>query len=260
MNRPLQPPLSDLLAGYLRQEVSRHAAGLASTDTVGEVVPYESVPVQPVDAGLAWREAVAIGRYYQAESQTRIGSVLPDWAAIVAAQEPAASIAFSFGNYPQLVRNLHVLLHATDLPALLPKEIGSPSKLVLRDWAIAAPAKQAFPQVLLTVGILRLARQFEQAAELLQHHQASTPAGWQAAWANEYAALAWHRGQVEQAASLWEQQTPSVPVLFNRGMSTLFLGKSAEALPLLTQAVAGLSEANGWHHLGRLYLALAEMR
>jgi hypothetical protein len=251
--------LSELLTGYLRQEVSRHAEGLASTEPTGEVVPYEAVPVQPVDAGLAWHEAVAIARYYQPESKTQTWQVPPDWGTMVASQEPAAAIAFSFGNYPQLVRNLHVLLHATDLPALLPKPTGSPPALALRDWVIAAPSTQTFPQVLLTVGILRLARQFEQAAELLQRHQASTPADWQAAWANEYAALAWHRGQVEQAASLWEQQTPSVPVLFNRGMSALFLNKPAAARPLLTQAVVELSEADGWHHLGRLYLALAEM-
>jgi tetratricopeptide (TPR) repeat protein len=260
IHRPVQPPLTDLLAGYLRQQVSRHAAGLAGTDTAGEVVPYEAVPVQPVDAGLAWREALAIARHYQPESKTQTWLVPPDWGTVVASQEPAASIAFSFGNYPQLVRNLHALLHATDLPALLPKQTSSSSAILLRDWAAATQREQPFPQVLLTAGVLRLARQFDEAAELLQRHQASTPADWQAAWANEEAALAWHRGQVEQAASLWEKQTPSIPVLFNRGVSALFLGKPAAARPLLTQAVAELSEADGWHHLGRLYLALAEMR
>jgi len=113
---------------------------------------------------------------------------------------------------------------------------------------------------LLAVGVLRLARQFDDATELLQRHRAAAPAAWQGAWTNEAAALAWHRGQAQLAADLWKQQDSSVPVLFNRGMSALFLGKSAEARPLLEQAVDQLAEDDGWHHLGRLYLALAETR
>ena len=113
--------------------------------------------------------------------------------------------------------------------------------------------------MLLAAGILRLGRQFDDAAELLGRHQASTPADWQAARANEEGALAWHRGEVEEAVTLWQQQPPSAPVLFNRGMAALFLGKPAEARPLLAEAVAQLSEQSGWHHLGHLYLALADL-
>ena len=51
-----------------------------------------------------------------------------------------------------------------------------------------------------------------------------------------------------------------IMVLFNRGMAALFLNRAKEARPLLSQAVEQLSEDDGWHHLGRLYLALAEMR
>src|SRR5581483_2619950 len=49
----------------------------------------------------------------------------------------------------------------------------------------------------------------------------------------------------------------SVPVLFNRGMAALFLGRPAEAREDLRRAVGRLPEPDGWHHLGRLYLALA---
>jgi tetratricopeptide (TPR) repeat protein len=113
---------------------------------------------------------------------------------------------------------------------------------------------------LLSVGVLRLARQFDEAGELLKRLQASTPADWQAAWANEKAALAWHRGQVQEASALWQKQPLSIPVLFNRGMAALFLGNAADARPLLSKAVDQLSGEDGWHHLGRLYLTLAEMR
>src|SRR5207249_2110979 len=135
--------------------------------------------------------------------------VPPDWATMVSSQEPAAALAFSFGNYPQLVRNLHALFHPSDLSALLPKGAGSSPVPALWEWAAASTGEEAYPQVLLAVGVLRLAGQFDAAAELLNRHRATTPADWQGAWANEEAALAWHRGQVLEAATLWEKQAPS---------------------------------------------------
>ena len=50
----------------------------------------------------------------------------------------------------------------------------------------------------------------------------------------------------------------NTPVLFNRGMAALFSDRPQEARTALTEAVARLPEAGAWHHLGRLYLALAE--
>ena len=133
------------------------------------------------------------------------------------------------------------------------------NNLPLNLWAAASAGKGLFPQVLLAAGVLRLARQFDKASELLNRHRATTPPEWQAAWANEEAAIAWHRGQAHEAAILWQKQSPSIPVLFNRGMAALFLGKPKDAGPALTEAVDQLSEKDGWHHLGRLYLALAGM-
>jgi tetratricopeptide (TPR) repeat protein len=75
--------------------------------------------------------------------------------------------------------------------------------------------------------------------------------------ANEEAALLWQRGEHAEAARRWGQMPDSVPVLFNRGMAALFLGRPADARAALRQAVERLPEASGWHHLGRLYLALA---
>jgi hypothetical protein len=43
-------------------------------------------------------------------------------------------------------------------------------------------------------------------------------------------------------------------------MAALFLGRAAEARSPLSRAVSQLSDENGWHHLGKLYLALAEMK
>src|SRR5919201_4845099 len=118
-NQPVQPALSDLLIGYLRGQISRQAAGFGNAETTGEVVPFEAVPVQRVDAGLAWKEAVAVAHYFlpqqkrsPADTEPSTWPAPPDWAATVSCLEPAAALAFSFGNYPQLVRDLQALLSA----------------------------------------------------------------------------------------------------------------------------------------------------
>ena len=90
--------------------------------------------------------------------------------------------------------------------------------------------------------------------------QGEAPAVWKALRANEEAALAWHRGQAEEALALWRTQKASVPVLFNRGMAALFLGRPTEAQTVLREAVAQLPDTSAWHHLGHLYLALTSAR
>ena len=104
---------------------------------------------------------------------------------------------------------------------------------------------------------MTVSRRNPSAASITTEHD--VPPEWRAAWANERAALAWHRGQTKEALSSWQAQEENVPVLFNRGMASLFLNKRANARAFLQQAVDQLPEG-AWHHLGRLYLALAEMR
>src|SRR5438094_8685532 len=134
LDRPVQPALSELFAGYLQRQASHQAAGIAAPQSVGEVVPFEAVPVQPVDAGLAWTEAVAVSRYFQPQGKTPDWRVPPEWPALVSAQEPAAALSFSFGNYPQLVRNLHMLWHATKLPPVRPAGEASARTAALCAW------------------------------------------------------------------------------------------------------------------------------
>jgi hypothetical protein len=259
MTSPQQPPLSETLARYLSRQRAAHEAGLVSGE-VGEVVPYEAVPVQPVDPRLAWDGARAVLRCFQPDAAAEVGPVPPDWSALVAGHEPAVALAFCVGNFPQLLRALHTLIHGTDLSGLRPRAGAPVAASALGEWAEQVVNGGPFPRVLMALGALRLRRQFEQAADLAQRVAARVPAGWQTAWANELAALAWHRGQAEEAAALWEAQRGSAPVLFNRGMAALFLNKPAAARPLLSAAVAQRPDDDGWHHLGRLYLALAEMR
>jgi len=248
----VQPAIAELMARYLQQRTDAQEAGLISPDTTGEVVPFDAAPVQTVEPRLAWVEALAALPGTAGKQLT----APPDWPQLVAGQEPATGLAFATGNFPQLVRHVQPLLHAADLTKLRPTA-GRPLALPgLLPWA----AQQTeFPGALLALGALRLARQWETAAGLIAILKAA-PGEWQAALANEQAAQAWHQGRAEEAASAWQAQPDSVPVLFNRGMAALFLGKPAAARKPLQQAIAKIPEDGAWHHLGQLYLALAQMR
>jgi hypothetical protein len=247
------PNLSEMLARYLERQQQASAAGLASPE--GEVTPFEAVPVQPVEPRLAWDEARAAIDFFR--KGTAKGGTPPDWPTVVAGQEPAFAVAFAAGNYPQLVRDLHRLLQART-PSVLQPAGGRPVPASsLPGWA---GEDRAFPETLLAVGTLRLARYFDDADQLVNRHQSDVPAEWREAWDNERAALAWHQGRAREAHDLWCKLPDSAPVLFNRGMSALFLDRAKEARGWLNQAVDQIPEASAWHHLGRLYLALAEMR
>jgi hypothetical protein len=256
---PVQPTLAELMAGFLARQAEVHAAGLGRVDVVGEVEPYEAVVAPAVEPRLAWEEACEVVRLFRTGEQVRSAQPPAEWPGLVAAHEPVLALAFAAGNYPQLVRSLHALMHAEEWPALR-EPAGRPLPVPGVAETATAGRKQSFPPALLTLGTLRLAKQFDLAAEFVQHRRDTVPAEWAAAWANEEAALAWHRGRAEEAAAAWQAQPESVPVLFNRGMAALFLGRPADARTWLRQATAQLPDAGAWHHLGRLYLALAEMR
>jgi hypothetical protein len=267
MNSPNQspesrtpPPLAELMSRYLGRQVSAQASGLAIGEQGGEVVPHDAVPVQPVEPRVAWDEAVSVLRWFRADKGSASWSPPADWPALVANLEPASALAYCVGNYPQMVRNLLPLMRATDLTTLQPACSRPVPVAKIVGWSEELDRSQTFPQALLTLGVLRLSRHFEVAQELIQQLNDHVSAPWVDAWANEKAALAWHRGEAREAEALWQQQASSVPVLFNRGMAALFLGKSTKARPLLSAAVAQLPEDDAWHHLGCLYLALAEMR
>jgi tetratricopeptide (TPR) repeat protein len=257
---PSGPPSpAELLAGYLQRQQQTHAAGLAGPDLDGEVVPYEAGPVQPIDARTAWDEAVAALRLFVPAHPLREIKPPTDWPSLVHGQEPAAALALCLGNFPQLVRDLHPLLRAEHLHDLRPAAHPAVAPNLLA-WVDKIAAKPHYPQLLLAVALLRLARLFDRAGELLSSHESDVPAEWRPAWDNEKAALAWHRGETEEARRLWLAQPPSAAVLFNRGMAALFLDRPEEARPALAEAAERLPETSAWHHLARLYLSLAEMR
>jgi hypothetical protein len=245
--------LTELFTHYLRSQASAQAAGLGFPEVSEEVVPHEAVPVQPVDPRLAWTEALAAVSHLAPKVDPRSWPVPPDWPALVTAQEPAVAVAFCLGNFPQLVRNLQPLLAGADPAAL---RVPPARPVVLPSLVEWAAAQHDAPQGLLAAAVLRLARHFDEAARLLRTIDGT--AEWRAIRANEEAALAWHRGRGDEALRLWQGQEASVPVLFNRGMAALFLGQPAAARKALAEVVDQLPENGAWHHLGRLYLTLAQ--
>jgi tetratricopeptide (TPR) repeat protein len=252
--RPPAPgALADLFRAYLERQTTAQAEGLGYAESADEVVPHEAVPVQPVDPRRAWDDARAVVAHLGVGGDAAL-PVPPEWPALVAAQEPAVAVAFCLGNYPQLVRNLHPLLGGDPvaLRVVPSRPLSAPA---LSEWARRTPGG---PAALLAAGVLRLAGQYEEAEGVLR--SADVPAGWRAVRANEEAALAWHRGRAEEALAAWQAQEASVPVLFNRGMAALFVGRVSEARADLTAAVEQLPETSAWYHLGHLYLALAAGR
>jgi hypothetical protein len=234
--------VADLLTRYLERQTESASLGLGFAD-LGDATPYDAVPIQPVEPRQAWKDALAAAPAANWE-------VPPTWPTLVAQQEPAVAIAFALGNYPQIVRHVHPLLSGE--PIALRQETGQAvSSPELVAWAAKASTD---PARLLAAGVLRLARHFDRAAELLASVQDSA---WSADRDNEAAALAWHCGQGEEALSMWLALEPTPAVLFNRGMALLFLGRNAEAVGPLTAAVAALPDASAWHHLASLYLTLA---
>jgi hypothetical protein len=255
---PVQPKLSDLLARFLDNQSAAHADGLAAFDPA-EVTPYEAGPVQPIDPRAAWEEATAVLTHYAAGARGKAVAP-PLWSSLVAAHEPEVALAFCLGNFPQLMRNFHQLLHQANLTALQPTAGRPYESASLEEWIDQAGTTAKFPSALVALATLRLAKHFQRAEELIKELDASVPAEWRDAWENEKAALLWRQGKAETARASWHAQKASVPVLFNRAMADLFCGDAAAARAALAEVVKQLPETSAWHHLARLYLTLAEAR
>jgi tetratricopeptide (TPR) repeat protein len=249
------PTLSELLSRYLQKQADACAVGAAAV--ADEVTPYEAGPVQPIDSKLAWDEALAVFALSEPVTATSSWKAPPAWSSLVAGHEPVVALALAAGNFPQLVRNFHLILQATDLTSFKPHPGRAAAGPELTAWADGAAERRQIPQMLLAVGVLRLAKQLETANDYVRKHDAAIPPAWRAAWENEKAALAWHGGRPEEALTAWQRLEPTPAVSFNRGMAALFLGDAAGARAQLSAAVARLPETIAWHHLGRLYLTLA---
>jgi hypothetical protein len=252
--------VSELFLRFLKRQTADREWGISPTSADERVTPYDAAGTPPIDARLAWSEAQAVFALFQPQVKTADWKPPADWTTLVVHHEPVPALAFCAGNFPQLVRNLSPLVQTEKLSQLLPREERPLVLPALDTWVELASGQGSAPYNLLIAGILRLANHLDQASQWLGRIKSDGPASWQSVWANEEAALSWHQGKAEVAFASWQAQKSSTAVLFNRGMASLFTDHPSVAVPALTQAVSHLPETSAWHHLGRLYLALAEMR
>jgi len=241
--------VAELFARYLERQVAAHSEGLGYPDLGDQVTPFESAPVQPADPQLAWKDALEAVRLLM-PGQKLAFKVPPEWPMLVNQQEPAVALAFSLGNYPQMVRNVHPLL--TGEPVALRQ--GSNTPLVIPGLLAWTETVSDDAGRLLAAGVLRLVRHHDRAEALL----AGAGPGWETVVQNERASLAWQRGDSAKALGIWDSLPDSAVSRFNRGMARLFLGENRAAAAELTAAVAALPDTSAWHHLASLYLTMAE--
>jgi hypothetical protein len=256
MNAHTPPSLDSLMARYLERQAEASELGL-DTGSVGDVVPYDAGPVQPIDAKTALDEAIVALRMFGITSKIKAP---PGWVQLVARCEPQVAVPFGVGNFPQMVRDFHRLLHRSD--ALKPTEPGPALETTpeFLEWVEKIAAAPKFPQALLVLGGLRLARQFERAERFVKEMDPHVPAEMRAAWDNEVAALLWHQGRRTEARAMWQSLPTSVPVRFNRALAALFLGDLDGARVRFEESIGDLPDSAAWHHLARLYHTLAAMR
>jgi tetratricopeptide (TPR) repeat protein len=235
-----------------------HEAGFEIAVSQGEVVPYSTAAIQPVDAKLAWTEARAVLAYFEPPLDGSTWKVPPDWSHLLSNQIGSTAIPFCLGNYPQLVQDLGSLMQLGSLTAPQPPLVLSISS-TLGAWLGKATWQGNVLNPLMSSAILRMAGHLDRCDELLNESKQDMPKHFTAAWSNELAALLWHRGHLDEAAALWNKQAASTPILFNRGLAALVAGKTKLARENLSQAIDNLPEDNAWHHLAGVYMALADM-
>ena len=251
------PKLDDLMLRFVNRPVEA-AAIEAEAGALGEVQPYEVAVGFRTDSKLAWDEGFAA--WHALGLNERKMSAPPEWSAVVVRHEAIAAQPLALAGYPQRVRDLTTLIQAKDLTTLRPRGESQASSVSLRNWARKQIEKNDFAAILLAAAVLRSANDLDHADEILREGRDRVPEAMRPAFINEEAAMLWQRGDSEKALALWESLPETPASLFNRGMASLFLGLTDKALALLGKAIAQLPENDGWHHLGNLYLALAQMR
>jgi len=252
------PSLADLMLRYVNRPVDIGSLE-AEAAALGEVEPHEVAIGFRSDPRLAWDEGLSVFAALGLKHDRKL--VFPaDWGALVARHESVAAQPMALAGYPQRVRDLTNLLQAVDLTDLRPSGGSQPASPSLRNWANTQVQKGDPTETLLAAAVLREAHDLDQAEAILKNQRGLLPESFRPACINEEAALLWQAGRAEQALTLWETLPESAVSFFNRGMALLFLEQTGKAREMLQKAVVLLPENLGWHHLGSLYLALAEMR
>lgn len=233
--RKLPPTLAELTDRMLAAKAEQP---LAAADA--EVEPYEVLNGYRTDPRTAYADAVLPLKLLGVTGVPT--SLPPEWAAFAQLTVASPAVPMAAGQFPQRVRDLSMLLAATDLTALRPTttEVGGFGGL--RSWVKKNGGNHLATGVARTLG------------------DNPKVTGTDAAATSERAAGLWMSGKWDEAVAVWLAMPDSPVAAFNRGMGLLFSGKAAVSVPHLKAAAADLPDTSGWSHLAQLYLAVAESR
>ncbi|QEL16160.1 tetratricopeptide repeat protein [Limnoglobus roseus] len=230
-----QPSLADL--------TSRFLARPAALETDTSVEPHEVMAGFTADARTTWTEATAAAKFLGVKD---LPATLPgEWAAH-SRQASAEFLPLAIGHFPQQVRDINSLIS----PA---KKLSTTTES--RGWT-ATSAKSPLANALLQAASARVGGNYAEAERLLAQAETLADETAKTVVENERAALLWQQGQRTAAVAIWKQSDNRVSA-FNLGMAALANGQKSEAHAHLNAAAEQLPESSGWHHLARLYLALA---
>ncbi len=210
--------------------------------------PYDASAGVKVDPATAWNEVQAIAKLCGV-TPTK-GAIPSEWSSIAFADSTLVALPCAMALYPQQMNDIPRLLKTVQVRQT-PKTVESNLTALLRDKL----SKKTGEDLLLAVGIARLAGAFDLAQELL--NRCSGIEAW--VRGNEVAATLWMRGNHQEALKIWKIQPTNAIVLLNRGMAQLFLNQRESARKDLQAAVLCLPENSGWIHLAQLYLSLCDM-
>ena len=259
MDKPnSQPQLEELLAGFLARRQTERASDIYAS-SIAEVEPFDAVPSQSVDARLAWDAATEAVKVL-APGAAKLNKVPTGWANLVANLDSICAMPMAIGCFPQALRDWLPLIRAdrlrTTISALRPMS----DDPAIASWIDSARQSTDPANWLLAAAVLRLSGRSDVASNLLAEKASVIQTIWRNAFVNEEAATAWFTGDAKTAIAKWTSLPDSAVRSFNLGMAELFSDRPESARTHLKSAIDQLNESSAWHHLSRLYLALAEGR
>ncbi|GEM_PF-578712 len=233
--------LKQLFASHLKQQILLFEQGISAPSFADTAIPLSTIADVTIDAVQAWKEAIFTTENLGKNAKVSLPSP-PGWQSLIGSLSPFYSMPFASGHFPQAVRN------PFEIPKLLQEE---------KDWAKLLPlpeldswSKESLQRKLISLGICRLAAQFDQATTLLNSIKNELP---EPLFFNEQGANLWALGNRNQAMHFWNQLNDEPFACFNRGLGLLTQGETKLAVQQLQKASGQIPESSGWHHLAMLY-------
>lgn len=242
------PSLATLTARFLASK------SIASDDGgMAEVMPHEVITSFRADAATTWVDAKSPFSLFGVSIPAM--PMPPEWPPFVSQLRDVTVIPFCLGAVPQRMR---------ELSSVTPKLTETKTVVVsgnfpnLMKWVEARRNAGTVGEFLIAAAVLRAMGEFELAENQLNAAESLCTGAFADVLANERAALAWYRGDIAMAASMWNAMGESPVVLFNRGVCEWMLGRPASASKLFDRAAGSIPDRSSWSHLAAFYASLCE--